>query len=75
VTADEVIARAAGTLLARGVASAEVLRTVERLQALARRGRSVVVELHGLRVALPGRSDCRPQALRRPCGLEVLRRN
>lgn len=55
--ADAIIARFAGMALSRGVPSAEVCAAVERLQMLAQRGRPVEIELHGLRVRLPGRTD------------------
>lgn len=55
--ANSIIAKAAGMMLQRGVASADVIRAVDQLHALAQRGRAVTVELHGLAVRLPARTD------------------
>lgn len=54
---DSVIARAAGLMLQRGTPAADVIQAVERLRSLAKQGQSLSVELHGVRVRLPARTD------------------
>lgn len=57
MNADAIIAKAAGTLMSRGLPTNQVLEAVDRLRTLAQHGRAITVELHGIRVMLPARTD------------------
>lgn len=57
MSVDSTIAKAAGLMLQRGVASGDVILAVERLRTLSQRGRELTVEMHGIRVHLPARTD------------------
>lgn len=73
----EIISKAVGTMLARGVSSAEAIEAERRLRRLAAMPAPVEITLHDVRVRLPGGAARAgrnaPKALHRPGGVvEVL---